>query len=370
MIKKEFKNDTFNLRCGKIHSYYCKEGKILFSNNRAFELLDDDMKDLYYRHFSKILTGTLDSKIFELDFVGEEGQNTQTTLKEILDGNEEALERFVNKIIKTKYSTDIVVTLLEAHYIEPVKKSRRINKDGKMATLLNHNFILCTIDRIEPREKEIEINMKERELETSSSVEMVLNLRNPINSFMFPSVTDNHSDVDKVLYSSPKSNSLDKSFVTKILNCDIKITIEEEKELFSNLLHISLGKTIKPEIMYEIYKDIFIKVQETGETEFSSKTLEKVLLENKLCPEESVNDISKFLEEEYGASSLDFKLEHVIPIKNKAIKIKTNDMDCAISMSKLNNMKQIEKDNKKFLLIEVNEDLKLEGFNMEVDKQK
>ena len=76
-LRKEFKLNSYMMPIKEIYSVYLKKdnGEIITKELNHFEMMDMEKRELYLNNFKKVLTGTIDAKIFELDFkMGNSGQ--------------------------------------------------------------------------------------------------------------------------------------------------------------------------------------------------------------------------------------------------------------------------------------------------------
>ena len=69
-IHKELKTNNSQLKIQEICSYYIKQDSkdILCSEELYFDMMDEERKELYLKNFKKVLSGKIDSKVFELEF--------------------------------------------------------------------------------------------------------------------------------------------------------------------------------------------------------------------------------------------------------------------------------------------------------------
>jgi hypothetical protein len=90
-IRKELKLDNTKLKLGEVAGIYVKGDikQIIGLEKENFDRMDTEKQDLYMKNFKKLLTGQLDSKIFELEFSDNKlGQNlTQRALIDTLQSN-------------------------------------------------------------------------------------------------------------------------------------------------------------------------------------------------------------------------------------------------------------------------------------------
>mgnify|MGYP001587627225 FL=1 len=107
-IRKEFKLENGMIKIEEIYSVYLKKDNvqidyepIIHSEFDYFDRMDMDKKELFLGNFKKVLTGALDTKIFELDFQNiEDEDNTQKFLTSALKSTtKDELESNINIII-------------------------------------------------------------------------------------------------------------------------------------------------------------------------------------------------------------------------------------------------------------------------------
>lgn len=134
-IRKEFKLGSYMLPIKEVYSVYIKKdnGEIITRELEHFEMMEVEKRELYLNNFKKVLTGSLDSKIFELDFkeLNEEkgievSESTQQILYGALNSKESTAEfgdKIVDKISQNyTYDTDVVINFIRAEYYSGGKK--------------------------------------------------------------------------------------------------------------------------------------------------------------------------------------------------------------------------------------------------------
>jgi len=373
-IRKEFKLGSYMLKIKEIYSVYLKKdiGEIITGELEYFEMMEVEKRELYLNNFKKVLTGTLDSKIFELDFknVGEEKleKNTQHILYEALNSKErinEYADKIVNKISENyTYDTDIVISFAKAEYYSS-DKGKKESLDEYIRTI---EIILCSVNKVEIPKKMLKFDYTEMKFKPNSALDMVINLNSPLEGFMFPSFTFQYVDVNKIIYYSSKSKNINNIFVEEILECNIKPTALEEKENFNVILGTALGGKIKPDIVQDIYERINEKFQDEEEEDpiLDINEVTKVLRESGI----ENTEVVKSAFQEVCGGDYEFKVRNVMPdFKSKSIKIENENTNITISPKDLSAVKQVvNKFGKKCLLIELKEDMIIDGFNLETEK--
>ena len=382
-IRKEFKLDSGMMKIQEIYSVYLKKDNVqidyepvIHSEFDYFDRMDMDKKELFLGNFKKVLTGAIDTKIFELDVQNiEEENNTQEILGGALKSSDKnEIQSYINKLIEKiaanyKYETDVVVTFIKAEYwLGSSHKNMDANESIDDAVQA-FNFILASVNKIDIPKRTLKFDYTDKEFKANSALDSVINLNSPLEGFMFPSLTNGYSDISKILYYASKPKELNTAFIENVLNCAFKFTAEDEKNCFSDILKSIIGDKIKPELMQDIYANIheFAEQAEEGETPTLGSRDIKNILNN--CGAEIICDIETAFEETCG-SEYDFKINNIVPeFNSKSIKITSDIANITLTPKELNSIKQVKnKDGRRCLLIEIDEDIVIEGFKLETEE--
>ncbi|MGH4119693.1 DUF4317 family protein [Clostridium sp.] len=382
-IRKEFKLDSGMMKIQEIYSVYLKKDNvqidfepIIYSEFNFFDRMDMDKKELFLGNFKKVLTGALDTKIFELDFENiEEDNNTQKLLINALkETNKEHIQIYINKLIEKitanyKYDTDVIVTFIKAEYWLG-SNHRNLDADESIDDAVQaFNFILSSVNKIDIPKRTLKYDYNDKEFKANSALDTVINLNAPLEGFMFPSLTSGYSDINKILYYASKPKELNIPFIENVLNCGFKFTAEDEKNCFSDILKSIIGDKIKPELIQDIYANIYELAQQAdeGETPILGITDVKNILNN--CGAEVLSDIEIAFEETCG-TKYDFKIDNILPdFNSKSIKITCETANITLTPKDLNSVKQVKnKDGRRCLLVEIDEDIIIEGFKLETEE--
>lgn len=382
-IRKEFKLDSGMMKIQEIYSVYLKKDNVqidfepvIHSEFDFFDRMDMDKKELFLSNFKKVLTGALDTKIFELDFENiEEENNTQTLLGNALKANNKnEIQSYINKLIEKitanyKYDTDVVVTFIKAEYWLG-SSHRNLDADESIDDAVQaFNFILSSVNKIDIPKRTLKYDYNDKEFKANSALDTVINLNAPLEGFMFPSLTNGYSNINKILYYASKPKELNISFVENVLNCGFKFTAEDERNCFGDILKSIIGDKIKPELMQDIYVNIheLAEQAEEGESPILGIVDIKNILKN--CGAEIICDIDTAFEETCGIK-YDFKINNIVPeFNSKSIKITSDIANITLTPKDLNSVKQVKnKEGRRCLLIEIDEDIVIEGFLLETEE--
>jgi hypothetical protein len=390
-IRKEFKLGSYALNIKEVYSVYLKKdnGEIIIKELNHFEMMNTEKAELYIENFKKVVTGTIDSKVFELNFKTsntieqlaegsgkEDTKTTQRILHKALSNKESiaaAADGIVDKISKNyTYDTDIVINFMQAEYYKGNKKTSAEAEESIDDYVHGVEFILCSINKVDVPKKVLEFDYSEMKFKPNSALDMVINLKNPLDGFMFPSFSSQYADVNKAIYYSSKAKQINASFVEEVLGCDIKPTAIEEKENFNAILSAVIGDSIKTDTMQEIYEKINEKLEqeekdEEEEPTVNMKDIEGVLADSGI--EENIEAVKSAFDEICG-SDYKFKVKNILPdFKSKSIKIGNENTNITITPRDLSAVKQIiDKKGRKCLIIELNEDVEINGFKLKTEE--
>jgi hypothetical protein len=158
------------------------------------------------------------------------------------------------------------------------------------------------------------------------------------------------------------------SLVENVFGCNLKPNAVEEKESFNAILHTVVGGRIKPETMQEIYEKINEKLEFADEEDEEEPTVN--MKEITRVFESSGIEKTEMVEaafEEICGGDYEFKVKNIIPaFESKSIKIENENTNVTITPRDLSSVRQvIDKKGKKYLLIELTEDVEINGFKLE-----
>jgi hypothetical protein len=371
MLKKGFKIDDIKLRIGETLNSYCKmEGKkIIFAEKSYFDSMDEETQELFIVNFKKLLTGALGTKLFDLEFVSEdEGKKQQQFIYSIVNGEnfEAKAKELTQKILdEVVYETDILVSCIKADYYISTKNKKNEEDAGEDDTATAFTFIMCSINKIEPAKKTLKFDCQEQEFTTESALNLTINLNNPIEGFMYPTLNTGYSDVNKVLYYSSKGNQINEVMVNEVLKLSTTLTAKQEKELFGEMLKSTLGEKVKPELISDIYEGIATYALENEASTINTDEIETILINAGV---ENASQIKSVVADVLGKENADLNVYSVIPGNGKSVKINSSKIDIALNPAVLKSVKQVNKNGKKCLIIELDDSVNLEGFELETEK--
>ncbi|MEN1967853.1 DUF4317 domain-containing protein [Lentibacillus sp. N15] len=374
-IRKQFKINNDLLKIHEIFNVYImKESSDIYHHQSTpFEMLEQEQQELFMDNFKKVLSGQLDEKLFELKFQRDVENNSQLILHQSLLSNDTEewkgqMLHLVEKMLQDKqYEMDIVVTFIRGEYLKPMKRQSDEAEESERDKVYSHSFILCSMNKTQDPKKELLFDYVEKEFKYSFVVDPIINLKAPISGFLFPCFTDNAADVNHILYSAGKKYEPDYYFMEQVLNAEEIMTAAEDKVVFEEIVKKIAGDQINTSTLSNVYEEIHHVLEENEEEDIPKldrKDVEKVLKVSgvKDVDTQKVENAFKTVIDD---ESYELKASNIIPkYTSKSIKVKTKAADISISPQDLRYVRQVQLNGKLCLMIELEENTVIEGFEM------
>ncbi|MEH7386907.1 DUF4317 domain-containing protein [Bacillus sp. JJ1521] len=374
-IRKQFKLNNQYLNIKEIFNVYVKKesNEIYHHICQPFELLEQEAQELFLDNFKKTLAGQLDTKLFELKFQHGGENSTRDILYDGLqmEDTEEWIEhmlQIVEKMYASKvYEFDTVVTFLRAEYRKPTRKRDAESELGGSDEVYYSPLIICTLNKIDQPKKTLIFDYIERTFKPNTLLDPVINLTAPLTGFLFPAFTDNAADVNHILYAAGKANEPSYSFIADVLNCEDIMTAEDDKIGFEMILKNVIGDKVESEVISNVYEEIDRFVQEKEEEEESEPPMINYQDVERILTVSGVENVDTAKVEHAFKNVIDdehheFKAANLVP---KQIKINTKVANLKLSPKELKYVKYIMYQGKRCLLLEIDEDVIVEGLTLE-----
>lgn len=375
-IRNQFKADNELLKITDIFNVYVKKetNEIYHQESASFDRLDAQQQELFFGNFKKVLTGKLDQKVFELKFeYGAEDSSREILYYSLTDSVEawkDSMLRIVSKIFTEQYSyaIDTVVTFIRGEYAKPTTKRSEESEEGGNDEVFKSKFILCSINSIEQQQKALVFDYNEKEFRSNNIVDPIINLKAPLVGFMFPAFNDGAADVNHILYSASRANEPDRRFISEVLNCQDIVTAISDKVNFENILRKAIGTKVEPAAISAVYEKInnIVEADQDGTAKLDVSDIQGILDASDVVLTQELEEVFKDVLDNENA---ELKASSLIPSFNsKSIKINTKIADVSISPKELGNLRQVTHKGKKCLLIEIDENVMIDGLEIAVEK--
>lgn len=374
-FRKQFKLENELLNIETIFNVYVQKesGDVYHHVTQPFGMLDKESQELFLVNFKKVLTGQVDTKLFELTFSDAVEDSTQETLFEGLraddkDDWQDYMLDIVDKMYTNKtYEFDTVVTFIIGEYRKPMKQRNSESGEGGTDNVYANKFILCSLNKTTQPVKSLVFDYIEKSFKPNSDIDPIINLAAPLTGFLFPTFTDNAADVNRVLYNSGKANYPDELFIQEVLNCEDISTAAEDKDCFGLIVNNLAGDKVNSDVVSNIYEEIDRRVQESIDDDDEEDPIINYRDVEQILTTSGIENVETDKVKEAFKTVIDneqhsFKATNLMP---KSVKIKTEIAKLAINPKDLKNMKYITYNGKRCLLIEIDEDVEIEGFQLE-----
>ncbi|SFE88504.1 DUF4317 domain-containing protein [Alteribacillus iranensis] len=373
-IRKQLKVDNDLLKISDIFNIYIMKDStdIYHHQSQPFEMLDRDQQELFLNNFKKVLTGKPDEKLFELKFQREAENHSQLILHKGLlsndvEGWKEQMLLLTEKMIADHpYERDIVISFIRTEYLKPTKQRNEEREESERDAVYANPFILCSINRTEEPKKEIQFDYVEKEFKYKIEADPIIDFKKPMGGFLFPSITDGASDVNRVLYAAGKANEPDYRFIEDVLNGEEIMTAQEDKAMFEEVVRGVVGDQLSPSTLANVYGEINRTVEENEDDTpptLDYKDVERVL--NQSGEEVDTERVKSAFQRVIDDESYELKASNIVPkYHSKSIKIETKVANISISPQDLQYVKQVNFHGKRCIMIEVEEEAEIDGFKM------
>lgn len=379
-FRRQLKVENDLLQLQEIFNVYImkESSEIYHQESTPFEMLEKEQQELFMNNFKKVLAGQLDQKLFEMRFAEGVENSSQLILHQALLSNDpddwkSRMLEIVEKMLEVKqHEQDIVITFTRGEYLKTVKPISEEREESDRDTVYSHSFIMCTINTTQDPKKELLFDYVEKEFKYNFVVDPIIDLNAPLSGFLFPCFSDGAADVNHVLYSTGKSKELDFAFIEDVLNAEEIMTAEEDKIVFEEIVKDVAGEQLSTETLANVYEEIQRVIEETDPEEtpmMDYRDVETVLKASGLEDVETEKVESAF-KKIIDDENFELKANNVMPKYNsKSIKIQTKVADIKLSPQELRYVRQMRVDGKLCLVIELDENTVIEGFEMLTEEE-
>lgn len=377
-IRKQFKLDHEMLKLHDIFNVYImKESNEIYHYERQpFAFLDREKQELYMLNFKKLLTGELDQKMFELKFQEEAEQPTQVLLHQgLVTGNPEEWQDLMlllveKMLVDTQYEQDTVVTFVRGQYSRPTKARNEDAMESEKNEMFANLFILCSVNSTEQQRKTLMFDVVEREFKYNIFVDPIIKLNTPEQGFFYPSVTDNYSDMNRILYCSGRAHEPNWHFIEQVLNAEKTVTALEERAIFEDIVNEVAGDQLDTATIAHVYEEIHRVIESNEEEEppkLDYKDVERMLSASGV-ENVTIEKVERAFQNVVDDKNFEIKASSVMPkFTSKSIKIDTKVATITVSPQDLKYVRQVNYQGKRCILIEVDEDVVIEGFTLNTE---
>ena len=329
-LKKRFKKDhcTFTKMCG---CYVNGEKNILLKFRETFLNLEEDDYFKYLEIAKKVLSGSIENNILELNFelnfeLNEEHVNEKQLefmkLKNSQLKDDLLLVDFYNSIINNyDYEGNFLILIFHDAYdiITKTKDNAKLDESEEV-----YEYILCAICPVELSKAGLRYFEEENSIKSRTRDWVV---EAPSNGFVFPAFINRTTDVNSIMYYTKNAKDTHPELMENVLGCPSKQTNTEKKETFNDILRDALGPDEKKSdhFFMEIQESLNNKIEEHNIIHEDSETpifLTDEVIQDILNESGVPDEITTKIEKSYAESFGDTPPVADILIDNKALAAK------------------------------------------------
>lgn len=358
-IRKQFVRE--NNIISKIVSCIVDEDKNIKSiQKNIFYSLDEEEQRKYETIFKKALSGDIGRNLINFELAKDNEDKIKFEklydFRESSLNDDEKIKEFITRIINNySYKDKYAIILVDIYYDVPAR-----TKDKKV---LEYDFnetykaILTCICPLKLSKSSLVYN-SQLDIFENKKGDLFLDL--PMNAFLYPAFNQRANDIYNLLYYSKSLEDLQLEFVKEIFtDAEIKNPKEQKMDFFEYVEKAG-DKDFGINEVKEIYANVNEMYSNNDEKENSlvleKKDLEKVLIDagfNK----EKVEEASKTLDEDFLVFARNI-------VGDKKLEINKDGINIKVSMENIHLIESRIIDNKKYLLISLDKDVKINGIKV------
>ncbi len=308
--------------------------KVKTFSDSFYNLPEEEMYK-YLEIFRKTLSGTPGKNLMDMEFVDSENESSDTgkgllqKLRRSELKDEKLLEEFYDKVIETyNHVGNYLILLIHQAYDVPGVTTDGIEMDDASDEV--YSFILCSICPMKLTKPGLGFDDDLGEIHT---LRQIFAVELPDNGILFPAFNDRSSDDNAILYSSRKTDVLQDAFLEKVLDVTAALPAKQQKEGFTEFVSEVLGDESTFDTLLSIQENLKQTVDDrktelAGETVFLDKDAMRGVFEKSGVSGERLEVFDKKFDEQFDMKR--------IREKQLETKIADEDMEVEGSASAIN----------------------------------
>ncbi len=343
--------------------------------SESFHDLPEEEMHKYLEIFRRTLSGTPGKNLMDMHFENTEYDNNpigkgllqKLRASELKD--EAALNEFYDKVIDTySYVGNYLILLIYQNYDIP-----GITDDGlKMEDASDeiYSYILCSICPMKLTKPGLGFDDDLGEIHT---LRRTFAVQLPDVGFLFPAFNERSTDDNNILFSSRKADILQDALIEKVLDVTATLPAKQQKEGFQEFVTEVLGNESNFDTVFSIQENLKETVtnkksEAAGEAVFLDKEVMKDVFKRSGVSEEKLEKFDQKFEEQFDTEQnvkVEEKLfaDNVAPLRN--FEVKNKNMLLRVKSKHTDIMDTRIIDGKKCLVIEITDDMTVNGISVE-----
>jgi len=340
--------------------YVDNEKNIRFTSEESFNRLSEEEAFKYFDIFKHVLSGSIGKNLMNINFSLKEEKEGghQKFLYELRESklNDKALlDEFYKSVVEDYvWASNYYIILIHGVYDIPGRSTDGTEIEDASENV--YEYILGAICPVNLEKSGLSYNQ-----ESNSIGERVRSwvVDTPHNGFLFPAFNDRVSDVHSVLYYSKDPKNIQTSLIDRLFGEEPPETAGEQKESFNDIIKETFGEECTFEAVKTIHEEIAEIAEEAKDNPdpvVLTKAEVKAAFEKGGADKEQIDSLEEKLKEKHD----NFMLNNVISTRN--FEIKVPDITVKIKPEMMHLLSRKEIDGRKCLVIEINDNLEINGI--------
>lgn len=329
-----------------------------------FLVLPEEEQHKYFDLIKKGLSGRPGKNLVNLEFNKEAGMTVhkRDTLMELLDSelkDETLLEKYFESIKASyDYVDNYYIMVVYGVYDVPGQTTDGIGMDD--ASDVVYKFNLTLMCPMKPSKAGLIYNPVDNSLENAMRNMMV---EPPMHGFLFPAFNDRATDIHSVLYYTKKPSELNDGLLDDVLGCVVPATAGQQNEMFINAIEAVDEMTFdKAKAIYSNIREREIELKDEPEENVVDKNDTARILEESGFEEAEIATFKKNFDEQTEVNGK-VLLSNVFEGSNK-LKIKSGKTEVSLPMEFTDYVEVRKIDGKNCIVIEINDELMVNGVKV------
>ncbi|WP_273235634.1 DUF4317 family protein [Ileibacterium valens] len=368
-IRRQYKKKNKNFNIYRVaYSYVIPaipETQIPSFEIKDWEDFREAEQEIFLSIFKKALSGKIGKNLMEYEFEREAGQENGYqkklyTLNKSLLKDEELVTKLRDEIIANDgFNQKHLITIASCEYLVPV-----LDKNGEVipdSAPMPFQFLLGCINEVDLTDIGLFYNPDTANMEKKIDEDMHV-LPKVLDGFMFPVFADRGADISRLLYFTAKPKEPNDGLIEVLCGREAELPYDREQQNFAGLISDLAQDELSLQLIQNLQENVREMISENPDSEaFSlSKNEMKNLLSNSGISEQKMDRFSAVYDNQVGKE----ELKAVNMIDTSKLAVKMNGITVNVKGDVSDKVKTQVVDGKRYLMIEVDEGLIVNGIDM------
>ena len=368
-IRRQYKKKNKNFNIYRVaYSYVIPaipETQIPSFEIKDWEDFREAEQEIFLSMFKKALSGKIGKNLMEYEFEREAGQENGYqkklyTLNKSLLKDEELVTKLRDEIIANDgFNQKHLITIASCEYLVPV-----LDKNGEVipdSAPMPFQFLLGCINEVDLTDIGLFYNPDTANMEKKIDEDMHV-LPKVLDGFMFPVFADRGADISRLLYFTAKPKEPNDGLIEVLCGREAELPYDREQQNFAGLISDLAQDELSLQLIQNLQENVREMISENPDSEaFSlSKNEMENLLSNSGISEQKMDRFSAVYDNQVGEEEL--KAVNMIDTSKLAVKMNGITVNAKGDVS--DKVKTQVVDGKRYLMIEVDEGLIVNGIDM------